>query len=210
MAFTLLERLLSRGTPSDGAAAALEEPATGIDNALLDAAAEGDIPATDLSAPAGAGRRDRKLRTGHELLADGMATKVLHGWLQNRHQTLYPLTVNFRSLRPEEGEALARWMAAAALVAGQVRGEEMRAWLRTVGAGAAVLGALDDALARPEAFTAAVDRVGHGGLAAYAYVGALVATDRHEPATTPFLEFLANRLLLPAEVVRSANRRYGR
>ena len=121
MAFTLLERLLTRPATRDGAATALEAPATGITPAVLDVSA-------DRTPEPGGGRRGRKLGSGEQELVDGIAAKLLHGWLQNRHQTLYPLTVNLRSMRPEDGQALARWMAAAALIC-----LDVRAWMIHMG-----------------------------------------------------------------------------
>ncbi len=155
------------------------------------------------------GRRDRVLADGPQMVADSLASKVLHGWLQNRHQTLFPLTVNLRSLRPEQGEVLAQWLAVAAL-ATHGMGGSAREWLASVGADAPVLAGFDVALASPPPLHAALASVAHAGLAAYAYVAALIATDPRDPATQPFLDYVAARLALPTTVVRSAVRRYRR
>ena len=155
------------------------------------------------------GRRDRVLADGPQIVAEGLAEKVLHGWLQNRHQTLFPLTVNLRSLRPEQGEVLAQWLAVAALATHET-GQTARDWLASVGANAALVARFDTALADPPPLHTALGNVAHSGLAAYAYVAALVATDPRDPATSPFLDYVAARLALPTTVVRSAVRRYRR
>ena len=161
------------------------------------------------------GRRDRVLAGGQQLLIDSMAGKVLHGWLQNRHQTLFPLTVNLRTLTPAQAAALAAWMAVASLATrpeggGEAANAGVREWLRSVDADGAALAALDAALADPPPLHRALAAVARDGLAAYAFVVALVAADGRELATAPFLDYVAARLALPTTVVRSAVRRYRR
>ena len=186
----------------DGTAAVLEAATTGVTPAALDTA-EAEIP------QAVQGRRDRVLAGGQQTVVDSLAEKVLHGWLQNRHQTLFPLTVNLRSLKPEQGAALAAWMAVAALATREADAAP-REWLGSVGADAAVLAVFDAALADPPALSEALAGVMRNGLAAYAYVAALIATDPRDAATPPFLDYVATRLALPTTVVRSAVRRYRR
>jgi uncharacterized membrane protein YebE (DUF533 family) len=55
---------------------------------------------------------------------EALAVKVLDGWLQNRHQTLFPLTLNLRSLDASGRELLVHMMAAAAEADGGVDAEE--------------------------------------------------------------------------------------
>lgn len=185
---------------TDGTAAMLEQAATGIPPTLLDAAT--------LAVPANTGRRGRALATGEQALVDGAAAKVLHGWLQNRHQTLFPLAVNLRTMPTQDARTLMRWMAAAALTGGAPRPERARGWLAGVGAPPDALSALDDAFAHPPPLHEALAGVVQARLSAYAYVAAIVALEPHDPATAPFLDYAATRLALPAQVVRSANRRY--
>ena len=183
--------------------------AVGSSAVVLERSAE--APAEHATNPAG--RRDRALEAGDRVLLDGLAEKVLHGWLQNRHQTLYPLTVNLRQLDPAQGAALARWLAVSMLsnrppTDGADRRAATRAWFASVGADAALLATLDDALAAPPALSDALASIADLGLSAYAYVLALVALDPMEPASLPFLDYVAARLALPTTVVRSATRRY--
>jgi len=117
-----LSRLLKRQQPSDGAAAALETVATGISPAFLDAAREPEAMPER--------RRERVSGSGDDMLVQALSSKILHGWLQNRHQTLYPLTLNFRNLRPEQGKAVAQFLAASLLCnCAASTAETMRAWL---------------------------------------------------------------------------------
>jgi uncharacterized membrane protein YebE (DUF533 family) len=199
-------RLFQGRTEPDGASAVLEEIVTGVPPALLE---------PEIEAPIVAGRRDRVLEGGQRVLMDSMAEKVLHGWLQNRHQTLFPLTVNLRTLDGGQAATLAQWTAVAALATGdaaqaETAALETRNWLASVGADAASLAALDAAITAPPALDRTLVAVAIQGLSAYAYVAALIATDPRDAATPPFLDYVAARLALPTTVVRSATRRYRR
>ncbi len=174
-------------------------------------AAAPDVPAEPAGGSAAMqGRRDRVLAGGQQMLVDSLAEKVLHGWLQNRHQTLFPLTVNLRSLRPDQAVALAEWAAVAASATGTAGEASARSWLAAAGADAAVMAGFDTAQASPPPLDRVLKAVLHHGLAPYAYVAALIATDMQDPAAIPFLDYVAARLALPATVVRSAQRRYRR
>src|SRR4051794_41770553 len=74
--------------------------------------------------PARRSRRERPLARPRAIVEESLAQKVLHAWLQNRHQTLYPLALNFRSLRPEEVGLVVHGMAAAITADGRVDREE--------------------------------------------------------------------------------------
>ena len=205
---TVLSWLFRASTERDGASAALEAIATGVPPPLLE-------PDAGASTSPVTGRRDRALAGGERVLIESVAEKVLHGWLQNRHQTLFPLTVNLRTLEAAQAVALANWMAVALLATTDrpkvdVAKQQARAWLGSAGADPATLTALDTAFAAPPALHQALAAVAGPGVSAYAYVVALIATDPHDPATPPFLDFAAARLALPDTVVRSATRRYRR
>lgn len=209
---TLLARLFSRPDPAD------DQPADRATDRVAGPAADRVRPAgadlqPEAQGTAPPGRRDRALAGGHQVLVEGVSEKLLHAWLQNRHQTLFPLTVNLRALDPDQAAALAGWAAVSAHAtrspAEAGRGAEAaREWLRSVGADAATLAALDAAIAGAPPLDRALAAV--HGLAAYAYVAALVLTDPRDPAAQPFLDYVAARLALPATVVRSAVRRYRR
>ncbi|HJS87936.1 MAG TPA: DUF533 domain-containing protein, partial [Acetobacteraceae bacterium] len=148
------------------------------------------------------------------VIAESLSEKVLHGWLQNRHQTLYPLTVNLRALQPSHAILLAQ-VTAVALLAGTEAPEAedveaVSSWLGTVGGDGATDAALRAALRAPPALSVLLHDVQQANLTAYAYVVALVAGVSRDPAGALFLDYLAARLGLPTNVARSANRRYRR
>ncbi len=202
MSASLLERWFGGRTQRDGGSAVLEAPVTGFVPAALSAA-------TEPAAPAARSRRDRALGGAGDVLLEVLAEKVLHGWLQNRHQTLFPLTVNLRAMPASQAAVLAEMMAVAAL-AGGGHAAAARAWFTQAGADPDALSALDRALVEPPALNRVLAAVAAEGLAAYAYVVALVSLDMRDPASMHFLDFLAAKLALPTTVVRSANRRYRR
>ena len=141
------------------------------------------------------------------MLDDGVMTKVLHGWLQNRHQVLFPLAVNLGNLSAAQRQVLAAFAAVALLSDDAARGREvsLRAWLSASYGDAALMEALDVALDNPPAMSRAIAAVVAEDLAAYAYVAAVIALQ----ARGSLLEYFATRLNLPATLVRSAQRRYG-
>ena len=91
-AFDTLRRLLHAAPHPDGQATTLE--ATALQNA-----------------PVLSGQPHRVLRRPETVITTALGQKVLHGWMQNRFQTRYPLTLNLRNETP----------AAAALVVEAVR-----------------------------------------------------------------------------------------
>ena len=198
--------LFGASTQRDGASRALETVATGVPPASIDAIEAEETPAVTT------GRRDRALEGGDRVVMDGLALKVLHGWLQNRHQTLYPLTINLRQLSPEQGRVLAQWAAVTLLAArpDETGDVELRRWFGSVGAGPDTMVALGAALSNPPPLHRAVEAVIANDVSPHAYVVSLVALDAYDPVTTPFLEYAAARLSLPTTVVRSATRRYRR
>lgn len=153
------------------------------------------------------GRRDRVPITGEEELAECLSVKVLHGWMQNRQQTLLPLTVNFKTQGELASRSLAEWMAVACLA---VQGDSLRArsWLGTAGASPQILAVFDAATVHTPPIHAALSAVAHHGVPAHAYIAALIAGNSRDPVVTPFLDYVAASLTLPTTVVRSAVRRY--
>jgi hypothetical protein len=198
----LLDRVFRGEHRRDGQAAALEAIGTGL-----------DLGAADPPAEAGAtGRRHRPLPEPRANLDLVLSQKVLHGWLQNRHQTLFPLAVNLRNTEPARAVLLAEMAAIAAQAGASGRDDGLNraeAWLVSVGADPATLRAFAEARHQPPALSATLEKVQEHGLAAYAYVAALIALDPRDAAGRLFLDYLAERLALPTTLVRSAERRYG-
>ncbi len=216
----LLSRLFGTGGQAepDGQADELAAHATGITPVLLEPALPkrtlADAADRRASADAAGGRRQRPLAAPRVVVGESLGEKVLHAWLQNRYQTLYPLTVNLRTLGPRQADLLAQVMAVALLAssgtAEPAQVEAGASWLGSVGGETAALDALRAALETPPPLSQLIHAIQQADIAAYAYVVALAAGPSHEPAGQLFLDYLAARLGLPVTVVRSANHRYRR
>ena len=175
-----------------------------------------DAPASLPPEPTGmevVGLRDRRLGLPAEILDRALAQKVLNGWLQNRHQVMLPLTFRLGRLGAEAVEVLMRFTATALLDASQAdeaarRGVER--WLGEIGADEAALATFRAALAAPTASSTLLKAVRAQGLEAYAYAAAVVAADLRDPAGYFYASYVAARLGLPADMVRSIDRRYRR
>jgi hypothetical protein len=159
-------------------------------------------------------RRQREPPPADTEITEALSAKVLHGWLQNRHQTLYPLTVNLRTLEGRQPALLAQVMAVA-LLSGTAPPEAARiepaaAWLGSVGGDETAREALRTALELPPPLSRLLWDVSKEGLSAYAFIAALVGADSRDAAARLFLDYLAARLALPPDIVRSARRRYRR
>jgi hypothetical protein len=169
--------------------------------------------AAPVAVPEPTSRRDRTPTPGERQLAEAVAQKLLHGWLQNRHQTLMPLSVNLARLPAEDLGRVVRFAAVAASAGGDgTAPERLSAWLASAGADAAALAAYEAALASPTALAPALAEVAAPERAGIAYVLALVASrgGGAGEAGAAFAEYVARRLGLSAAAQRSAQRRYGR
>lgn len=193
-----LNRLLARRVDRDGRAPSLEtmeqEPQ----------------PAPQPSSQA---RRDRQFGLPREILDRALAEKILHGWLQNRHQVLMPLTLRLGQLRADDVEVLMRFAAASLLVAAQADAEErsaMISWLRSIEAIDESILIFEKALSAPSALSTLMERVRLRHLEAYAYAIATMAADLRTAPGRLYAEFVAAKLGLPPDAVRSINRRFRR
>ena len=163
----------------------------------------------------GAGRRDRDVNDGSFLVQDAIGVKLMHGWLQNRHQTLMPLTFNVGALSTSQRATLARIVAAFLLI-GRPAAEaaafapSLREWLMGAGGDAETLAVYDRAMAAPLPLNEAFDRAQDEDLTIYAYVAALMASDTRYPVSILLCDLVQARFELPAALVRSAVRRYRR
>jgi uncharacterized membrane protein YebE (DUF533 family) len=186
---------VTRGGQRDGEAPALQRQA--LDEGA--AAAGPERPA------------HRPIQRPESIIQLSLAQKVLHGWMQNRHQTLYPLALTLRNMNEAEKRLIIGAMAFA-LQAGEAderSGQRAEAWLRSVGGGGEDVAALAEARLVPyliDRFVAGVRSAGQGPQAYAAAVGAL---GRRGIANRRFHDYLAARLGVADEVARSMNRRYG-
>lgn len=193
----LLKRLIGAARNRDGQAEALEPEPEAM------AAAAG---------AAGPAQRSRLATRPEAILRESLAAKVLHGWLGNRQQTLYPLVLNLRNLGGRERALLAEIMAAT-LAAGRApptedRGRAVRQTLARLGADDGETRRFDAALDRPRPARDLFAEIQDAGIGPHAYAASLLAADAREPASRAWLGYLAARFALPPEVVVSLDRRY--
>lgn len=201
------DRMLARLIQRDGAPSASEDLAPGVEPAAVAVPPDDELTHR--------GRRERAIDDGEDALINVIAAKVLHGWLQNRRQTLYPLTLNFRMLAVEKQATLARLLAIASLAGRSAKesnedSERGRSWLASVGADAMAVGAFNLAFYDPPALSRTLESALAQDLAAYAYVVGLIASDTRSPSSLRFLDYLEARLELPTALIRSATRKYRR
>lgn len=167
-------------------------------------------PTPDEVSPPAVAPRNFQAAEPASALRDSLTEKMLSGWLQNRQQTLFPLTVNLRTLDPPRVELLLRVAALAVAVgppADDARLQTVRSWLLSVGAASEHLLAFTDAVSAPMAPGHLLHELQSANLGAYAYAVSLGALDQRDAHTQPFLDFLAARLAVPVNVVRSVRRR---
>ena len=153
----------------------------------------------------------RPIPRPESVIEASLAQKVLFGWMQNRHQTLYPLVLNLRNMNASEKQVIVGAIALA-LQAGEPDdppAQRAETWLRSVGGGDGEIAALAEVRRAPcpiDAFVASIRGAGQGPQAYAASVGAL---SRRELVNRRFHDYFAARLGIADEVARSMNRRYG-
>ena len=200
----LFARLFRAPPERDGAAHALKADSTGFGNLA-------QFPA-EAASPARAGRRARRpIAKPEQLILEALSGKVLHDWLQNRHQTLYPLTINLRRLESGQADLLLHVAAVSLTAADPVsaaRLEQTRQWIGSVGAEPDQIARFEEMGANPPGLSALLDRVQQAGLGAFAYAMSVAAADQRNIVSRLFLDYLAARLAVPANVIRSVNRRF--
>ncbi|WP_165943317.1 DUF533 domain-containing protein [Roseicella aquatilis] len=145
------------------------------------------------------------------LLEEMLAARTLGAWLQNRQQTLFPLTLNLRVVDPAARPLLVRMVAASALAGGAVptAAERERLWaeLEAAGAAAAERLAFEAELAAPEPLPPLLRALQEAHLGAHAYAASLLALDRGSATSRAWLDYLTARFGLPPEVVAGLQRR---
>ena len=169
----------------------------------------------EVAPPEPASRRERGANAGSAMVDEALAQKLLHAWLQNRHQTLVPLTLNFRVLSEAQRELIVGAMAAL-LLAGRPRAEAeaaqpaLREWLAGMKAEPGVVAAFDAAMLAPPPLDQVMDRALALDVTVFVFVAALAASDARFPASLLLCDVLEARFELPSAVARSAIRRYRR
>ncbi|KAA2214097.1 DUF533 domain-containing protein [Teichococcus oryzae] len=173
-----------------------------------------DLMAALPELPEAAARRRAPPPPPYRVLQEKLGTKLLHAWLQNRHQTLFPLALNLRNLDAEGRHLLVEMLAASARMASPQEnqagnGAEERAALvlSTLGGGAEDAERLAAALQQPHPLPELLEAVRAAGLGAQAYVAALLLAGRNARLERSWADYLAARFALPAELVLDLERR---
>jgi hypothetical protein len=154
-------------------------------------------------------RRNREIAPGRRQISEAIGQKVLHGFLQNRHQTLIPLSINLARIADAERAAIARF-AAVAVRAGSADAalEPVRACLIGFAADSDMLAAFEAALRSPPPLHAALSGLADPEIALIAFILCLVAARSAGPAAWAFADYVALHRGLPTASVRAAERRY--
>ena len=165
--------------------------------------------------PPALGRRERITDAGSDFVIEALGGKLLHSWLQNRHQTLMPLSLNMALMSPRQRQGLARILASM-LLAGRPAADAseaapgLRAWLAGLGADDAVLIDFDQALETPLPLNVMFETALADELMIYAYVATMMASDTRFPVSVMLCDMVQARFNLPPALVRSAIRRFRR
>ncbi|HYE52901.1 MAG TPA: DUF533 domain-containing protein [Azospirillaceae bacterium] len=152
-------------------------------------------------------RRGAQLAELHEVLG----AKVLQGHLQNRHQLLDPPPADLGELAPEQAELMVLAMAAAAHADGRFGDRErqrLQAALATTRLDADARQRLAASVEEPPALEPLLRRVAGTPLAPRLYAVSLVAIGEGSAVELAYLDYLAARLALPADLVVRYRRRF--
>jgi uncharacterized membrane protein YebE (DUF533 family) len=158
------------------------------------------------------GRASR--RGGHEpVLHQILAQKILQGHLQNRHQLIDRGLADLDGRPPEEAALLIRAMAAAAHADGALDRQEhgiVLAALASTGLGADERRTLEQEILEPPSLEALARQVEPSSReAARFYAVSLRLLDRGSKTDLAYLNYLAQRLAVPRDVIVRLNRRFG-
>ncbi len=155
-------------------------------------------------------RRQREIAPAQRQIAEVIGQKVLHGWLQNRHQTAIPLNINIGRLHHSEAEAIVRFAAVAALAGEEASAPSVvRSWLAGAGTSPDLLATYDASLQSPPALDKALAAITNADLALIVFVVALIAARAAGPAARAFADYVAAHRSISTATARAALRRYG-
>ena len=149
-------------------------------------------------------------RFGHtEVIHKILASKVLLGHLQNRHQLLDRPPSDLQDLSAEDAALLIRAMIAAAHASGELdegeRGRIIRVMNTTV-LGEEDRRRLENIMEDPQCLSTLLRQVVSPKMAARFYAVSLAAVDKDSMVNRAYLQYLALRLGLPADLVVRLNR----
>lgn len=153
-------------------------------------------------------------RGGHEsVLRQILAQKILQGHLQNRHQLMDRGLADLGGRPPAEAALLIRAMAAAAHADGALDPREheiLRAALASTGLGPDEQRLLEQELSDPPCLETLARQVEPSSRAAARfYAVSLRLVERDNKIDLAYLNYLAQRLAIPRDVIVRLNRRFG-
>lgn len=155
---------------------------------------------------------DRPRRGHADELRRILASKVLLGHLQNRHQLLDPPPSDLRDLDAGDASLLIRAMIAAAHANGDLddleRGRISRV-LNTTVLDDGDRRRLEEDMTEPECLEALLRQVASPKMASRFYAVSLAAVDKDSQVNLAYLRYLSLRLGLPADLVVRLNLRMG-
>ena len=160
-------------------------------------------------------KEDRpRRRGGHEpVLHQILAQKILQGHLQNRHQLIDRGLAELSGRPPAEAALLIRAMAAAAHADGALDPQEHEILLAALASselGPDERGALEGEIQHPPCVEALARQVEPSSRAAARfYAVSLRLLDRDDKTDIAYLNYLAQRLAIPRDVIVRLNRRFG-
>lgn len=190
-------------------AGALQAVAGGLSLATLDRVGpDGALPLED-GPPAP--HRARLASSSYDLLMVGLSGKILGSWIQNRHQTLYPLAMNFRNVPAGHVALLLDLVAVSLLATGPAdlaRMDRIYTWMKGVGGGDVHAVQLAYAIDHAPALHVLIAQLHEARLGPSGFAVALAALDQREAVNRLFLEYLAERLGLPSDMARSLSQRF--
>jgi uncharacterized membrane protein YebE (DUF533 family) len=140
-----------------------------------------------------------------------LASKILIDWLRNRQQLLVPFTLDLQKLEPRQAETLLEAM----VVAAQAHGPLTTADRERLSSALRLINATDEQHAAVEALTGhakslheVLDDVSDVQEGALVYAASLLAIDRRKRVNRYYLRYLAARLELPRDLVRTLEQRF--
>jgi uncharacterized membrane protein YebE (DUF533 family) len=140
-----------------------------------------------------------------------LARQLLDAHLRRRHQAMEGETAHLAALDPDEAELMLRAMIAAGHADGEIdelEGARIRRALSHAPLDEATRTALEADLAYPGSLEAVLRRVEDPQTAARVYAVSVRTVRRGEATNRSYLDYLAHRLSLPADVVVRLNRRW--
>ncbi len=140
-----------------------------------------------------------------------LASKILIDWLRNRQQLLVPLTLDLQKLEPAQVETLLQAMVVAAQAHGPLESgdrERLSAALRLTNAAEAQHAMLEATIGHAKSLHEVLEGVPDVQAGALVYAASLLAVDRRKRVNRYYLRYLAARLKLPRDLVRSLEQRF--